>query len=410
MRFRPLLLLFTCAGALAPLLAAGAGADVLTRITDLRPGADDGLDGLAAAVLDGQLWFVGRPPGGGSALWRYDGVNPPTMVPGSDAADPAGLVAWNGKLYFGGGPNSDRELWVHDPVGGTVAEAVDVRASGNAVVEDIEAFGAWLCFAAFGDTTGRELFCWDGSGPADAVELNPGAGDSYPSELHATASRLYVVAQIDGDVRLWSWNGADPPSLIAAAPSGEYDWPCCLASAGGETYFEAFDSDFFGRLWRHDGVNPPEPVSADLEPDGWTGVYRNRLVLGATNPPGGAPEAELWRLAPAGLARLSPGTPVESADALAVVRDGLFARGFVAAGTATALYRYCGAGDVVALTDPFGGSDPEPAGERAIAFAGRLFFAAEDAAGQELWAFDSSHLFCDDFESGDTSWWSSSVP
>jgi len=64
----------------------------------------------------------------------------------------------------------------------------------------------------------------------------------------------------------------------------------------------------------------------------------------------------------------------------------------------------------VALTDPFGGSDPEPAGERRDRLRGPLFFAAEDAAGQELWAVRLVPPSATTSSPGDTSWWSSSVP
>lgn len=396
----PLLLGLALAGA-----ASAPAADTLTRITDLVPGDDDGLDGLAGAVVGNELFFVGWLAAGGEALYHYDGVGSPAMVPGSDAADPAGLVAWNGKLYFGGGPNSDRELWSYDPVGGAIGEAVDVRPTGNAIPESIAAFGDRICFASHTDSQGRELACWDGSGGADVHDLVPGPDSSFPTGLYVHGGALYFVASDGADERLWRFDGQSAPAVVAAAPGDEFEGPCCLAGATDGLYFQAFDAAFLIRLWRYDGVNPPAPVSETFEPTGWTGVFRGRPVVGGENPSTGVAE-ELWRRGPAGLRRLSPGTILEQSDALTTMRDALFLRSYVGGADDFALHRFCGAGGVVTVADPRDG-DPAITSDRLVAFNGRLYFAATDATfGEELWAFDSSHLFCDDFESADASAWS----
>lgn len=400
MRITAILLLVALAGAASPLPA-----DTLTRLTDLRPGDDDGLPGLAAAVVGDVLYFVGRVPAGGKALYRYDGTNPPTLVAGSDAADPTGLVAWNGKLYFAGGPSDDRELWGYDPVGGTIGEAVDVRPSGNAVPQWIAALADRICFASHTDVLGRELACWDGSGAADVFDLVPGPDSSFPTGLYVHGGELFFVAWEDGEDRLWRYDGAGVPTVVPAGPDGVLTDPCCLASAGDGLYFQAFTDAFEVRLYRFDGTNPPAPVSESLEPTGWTGTYRSRLVVGGIDPLAGGIE-ELWRRGPAGLRRLDPGNVFEQSGALTTMRDALFLRSYVGGASDFALHRFCGAGDVVTLVDPRNGTDPAITSDLMIAFGGRLLFAATDPLfGEELWALDSSHLFCDDFESADASAW-----
>ncbi|MGE0639413.1 MAG: hypothetical protein AB7G12_07210 [Thermoanaerobaculia bacterium] len=390
---------------LAGLASPAPATSVLSRITDLRPGDDDGLDRLDAAVLGDTLYFVGRTPAGSPALWAFDGSGDPEMIADSDAATPSGLALWNGRLFFAGGPSGDIELWSFDPGTGSLAEAVDVRPSGNASPTSIVPFGDRVCFLAFGDGTGRELFCWDGSGSADVVELVPGGGDASPADLVPAPGRLYVVADVDGDARLWSWNGVDPPEPVPAPVGSDDTFPCCFSVLDGWLYFAAFDNQFRIRLWQHDGIGPPVAVDAGFEAGGWTGVYRQRLIAGGADVGAGAPDEELWRLGAGGLARISPGATVETASALTVVRDALFALGYPGAGDDFAIYRFCGAGPVAALTDPLAG-DPGADPEAMIAYAGRLYFAGDDGTfGRELWSLASDHVFCDDFESGDTGAW-----
>ena len=392
--------------------AAILPADTLTRITELGPGDDDGFDGLAAAVLGDELFFVGRLPAGGSALWRYGGAAPPTLVPDSDELDPGQeLVAWNGKLYFAAAPAGDRELWVFDPGDGSFAEAVDVRAGGNGNPEELTVRGDRICFAAFGDTIGRELACWDGSGPADLYDLAPGADSSFPVYLAATGDRLAFAAETGGGERLWIYAGANPPAPVEPAPGEPYDSPCCFVQRGQETFFQAADAASIYRLWRHDGAAPPAPVSDSFEPGGFGGLFRDRLVVAGADPTVGVEDEELWRFTPSGPRRLAPGLQVQQSDRSSILRGALFLRGYVGGASDHALYRWCGAGRAAALSDPLGGSDPSIASDLLVAFAGRLFFTATDAThGQELWALDSSHLFCDDLESGNTGWWTSAQP
>lgn len=397
---RPLLLTLILAA--APSIVA---ADTLTRITDLVAGDDDGLNGLAAAVVGNHLYFVGWVPAGGTALFVYDGTSAPTQVPGSGAAGPKGLTAWNGKLYFAGGPSDDRELWSYDPVGGTIGEAVDVRPSGNAVPESIAAIDSHICFASHTDNAGRELACWDGSGSADVYDLVAGEDSSFPVELHPYDGELYFIAREDGEERLWRFDGNSAPTIVAAAPGAEFELPCCLAGAADGLFFQAQDNAFEIRLWRYDGVQPPTIVSETFEPTGWTGAFRGRAVLGGRDPLAGGTE-EMWRRGPTGLRRLDPGATFEQAAALTTMRDALFLLSFVSGSDEFALHRFCGAGDIVTLVDPRNGSDPAIHGESMIAFGNRVLFAATDPSfGQELWAFDSSHLFCDDFESSDMTAW-----
>ena len=79
---------FTASLLLSLLCAPALAVETSLRLTDVAPGAIDGLNGLDAAVLGDALYFVGRPVAGTRALYRYDGVNPPTQVPDSVVPKP----------------------------------------------------------------------------------------------------------------------------------------------------------------------------------------------------------------------------------------------------------------------------------------------------------------------------------
>ena len=385
-------------GAAAPLVA-----DSATRLTDLVAGASDGIPGLDAAVVGADLYFVGLP---GPSLYRYDGVNPPTMVPGSDLAEPSDLVEWNGRLYFQGGA-SDRELWVYDPAGPTLEEVLDVRPSSNGGPQRFAVFAGRLCFAAFSESNGFELFCWDGVTPPELLDIAPGSGGSYPEELTVLGSALYFVARPAGFPLVLRYDGVDPPEVVAAAPGETYEIPCCLAVAESSLFFEAEDSGGSTRLWRHDGVAAPTRVSATFEPWGYLGVFRDRLMVDGEDASAGVVQPELWRVVAGQLERVRPGAVVVSTEGHRTARTGLYFFGYPSTGSNTGeIYRYCGAGPVGVASGDFASAGATPTSERPIVFQDRIYVAADQPeTGEELWVVEPSHLFCDDLETGDTSSW-----
>lgn len=385
-------------GAASPLAA-----DSATRLTDLVAGSEDGIPGLQAAVVGGDLYFVGLP---GPSLYRYDGVNAPTFVPGSDLAQPGELIAWNGKLYFQGGV-SDRELWVYDPAGPTLEEVLDVRPSSNGGPQRFAVFAGRLCFAAFSESNGFELFCWDGIGPPELLDIAPGSASSYPEELTVSGAVLYFVARPAGSPRVLRYDGVDPPEVVAADPGEPYDFPCCLASAQGALFFEAEDAGGNARLWRFDDLAPPTRVSTTFEPWGYLGVYRDRLVVDGEDATAGVTEPELWRLVGGALERVHPGASAVSTEGHRTARNGLYFFGYPSTGSNSGeIYRYCGAGPVGIASGDFAAAGATPTSERPIVFQDRIYVAADqEATGEELWVIEPSHLFCDDLETGDTSSW-----
>lgn len=391
---------------LALLAGAPLAADTGTRLTELGAGADDGVDGLDAAVAGAALYFVGRDGAASRALYRYDGVNPPALVPDSTAPAPRGLIGWNGKVYFQGGAG-DRELWVHDPAAGTVELALDVRAGGNGNPQRFALFDGRLCFGAYSTSDGFELFCWDGANPPELFDLAPDGDSSFVEELTAWGPRLAFVAQVGGERALWTYDGFNPPAAVAPAPGEPYDFPCCLAAGGdGALYFEASESGGTARLWRYDGLTAPTRVSTSFSPWGFPGAPRGRLLVDGEDSDQGVADPELWRLVDGDLERVRPATTLAATTSWAAAGGVVYSVGeSVPTSGDLVLFRHCLGADL-APTDAFDAAAAAVVGERALAFAGRVFVSAEDAAhGEELWSVTPSHLFCADFEASDTADW-----
>jgi len=403
---RTLLRLASFAVFLSLFVPCRIAADSAVRLTDLAPGDDDGLDDLDAAVLGDFLYFVGDAAGN-QGLYRYDGVNAPTLVPDSAAARPHELVVWQNRLYFQGGPSGDRELWEYDPAGPSLGEAVDVRASGNGSPQRIAALAGEICFGAFSDTFGFELHCWDGSGLATVYDLETGPGSSFPTELTAWNDGLALVRETAEGSELLFYDGSGMPEPIAAGPGAPFTEPCCLAGAPDGLYFVALSDDEQYRLFRC--VPPAAPVllSTTFEPYGEIGAFRGQMITDGADPSLGLEDSEMWRLVAGALRRVRPGTSVTSTTGHVEAASALYFSGYPE-GTSNdlELYKYCGAGAIGPATTAWAGDEATVTTSAPLAWNGKVYVSAFDATfGEELWAVTPSHLFCDDFETGGTASW-----
>lgn len=381
-------------------------ADTAVRLTDIDGAATDGLNGLDAAVLGDALYFVGRPVAGNRALYRYDGVNPPTEVPGSLAQKPIDLVAWNGKLYFQGGVSGNREVWSYDPAGPTIELAVDVFPGGHGNSQRFAVVGGQLCFGANSVASGFELFCWDGAGPAELFDLAPGVDGSFPNLLTTWGTKLVFTALTDGQVRPWLYDGTNPPAEVLSDPGEFFSAPYNFTPMADELYFAAGDADFFDRIWRYDGLVAPTRVSTTFRPWGSPGVARGRLMLTGEDATVGVDDPELFRLVAGTFERAAPAVLVANSISLLDSGGAVAFIGESAPGSGDLqLFRYCGSG-ALAPTDAFDASGAAVRSVRVLPFAGQLLVSAADAAhGEELWSVSPSVLLCDDFESGDAASW-----
>ena len=72
-------------------------------------------------VFNNALYFEAYDGTNGYELWKYDGVNAPSVVvdiyPGSSSSSPNDFIVFNNALYFEAyDGNNGRELWKYDGV------------------------------------------------------------------------------------------------------------------------------------------------------------------------------------------------------------------------------------------------------------------------------------------------------
>ncbi len=388
-------------------LASPAGADTVSRVADLAPGAPSGVPNLQAAVFDGHLYFAGRSDAD-LDLWVYNGIDPPTQVPGTSGTAPLSPVAWNGAVYFRGEAGADAEIWRYD--GFNAAEVLDLDPAGSSEPEELTAFGDRLCFRATLPMLGQELVCWNGLGPAfDSFDLWPGSAGASPEGFLVAHDRLYFRATepLTGN-EPWTYDGSNPPEVIDDIWLGSSSLPSHFTAVGSDLYFMASDLGASDRLFRYDGVQPPAVVSPSFAVTGGLAEFRGRLyVVGHNDLPGTIDS--LWRLDGSTLVLVGGSTALSLVDSFIPFAEALyFVSGPSIAGNE--IFRFSGVGPPVAVTD-FAGQPAEVVFRQLSTFGDRLFFVARDpTAGTELWSLASNHIMSDGFEHADLSAWSAVQP
>lgn len=404
----------TMAAALVWTIGAGSsarGTDVATRITDLNPGTGHGVPFFFAAVFQNKLYFQGKDDNASeSDLWVYDGLNPPSIVPGGEGISPAYLAVWGEDLWFRAGPSGDRELWRYDGVV-PPTEALDIAVGGDGNVRFLQPFGTHLCFVGNAPGAGGELICWDGSSAPSVFDLRAGSGGSDPETYGVHQGKLYFDAFVDavGD-EPYSWDGLVAPSLLADVnPGTASSLPWAFVTFGDDLYFTAADDSGLMRVWRHDGVGAPVSIAPTFSVEGGSAVWRGSLYSAGWLEE--HPESTLRRWNGSSFQHLAfnPGGSGAGAESFTPFAESLFFVSDVATGTD--LFRICGSGTVSRSTDQFAGPDFVQSGGL-MPFAGRLFFTARTAThGAELWALDADEaVFCHGFEDSDTTGWSTTIP
>lgn len=304
------------------------------------------------AIFNGELYFAANDGSNGKELWKYDGINTPSMVAdirsGSLSSSPFNLIAFNNKLVFIANNGSNgKELWEYD---GTNAPTMiaDIASGGadgvrykpvefnnklffegldftngyalweydgtNAPsmvsdiysgpfyegtgVSDLTVFDGKLFFAADDESYGYELWSYDGSNPPALVQDINTVNSSFPDGLFVFNNKLYFNAN-DGNIgyELWEYDGSNAPSLVSNINPGNANaYPKNFMEFQGKLYFNADDGSNGQELWEYDGINSPtlvlniRPGSSDSNPDELT-VYKGKLYFSAHD---GSTGVELW--------------------------------------------------------------------------------------------------------------------
>lgn len=392
--------------------ADAAWAEPAVRLADLVAGAGSGVPTVHAVVFQDKLYFRASDDGTSFDLWVYDGANPPAPVPGSEGVDPLDPVVFQGAIYFRGVDGGDAELWRFDGVN-PPAEAIDLRAVGSGDPRELFAWEAagLLCYQV-STASGVELGCWDGAGTPVVHELGAAFGSGFPTDFALLGDLLVLGADtgnLQANRRLFAFDGANPPVLVAfdgTHPSN----PREMTVADGVVYFWATAPGAVTfRVWKWNGTAPPEPFGpTNVSSPGAMALWRGRPHLYVGQNPAG-----LWRVEADALTRLSDGTgglSGGSALAATVAGDAIYLVSGTTDPGQVDLHRYCG-GDALPVVAPnFSTVNDGVVRSRTLEFAGRLYFAAQDAAaGSELWSIPLDNILCDGFGDGGLSNWSAAI-
>lgn len=377
-------------------------------LADLLPGPSDGVPSFDAAVFDGKLYFAGDLDGGGEDLLVYDGVSPPSLVPGGEGTRPTDLVVFEDALYYQGGPyggEEDRELWRYDGVG-AAAELMDLFPAGSSRPYAFAVFGDQLCFQATMPNVGAELVCWDGvqSSP-DVHDLWSGAQSSGVEDLTVLGDTLFFSG-FPGPSQGRELGIFQPPTLPAISelvPGNVGSNPGSFTRLGSTVYFVARDPDgSVPRVWSDEGMSmAPVAELDDFEVQGGLTGYQGRLLVVGQSPTSEEARLHAWN----GIGLEVVQTTDTAWDAHEFVQVGTDVY-FLADSSTTSfdLFRFDGQDVVRVLDGELTGY--YLTGELEL-FDGRLWFSAfQPDSGEELWwIVPPGLIFVDGFESGDVSRW-----
>lgn len=219
-------------------------------------------------IFNNELYFSGYDSAYGYELWKYDGINAPSVVAdiriGTAGSYPNQFTIFNNELYFTANNGIDgTELYMYDGINSP--ELIDI-VPGNyqsSSPSELTVFNDELYFSANGNGDGYELWKYDGvNAPTIVADIHPGQYSSYPRHLTVFDNRLYFRAyEVTYGIELWAYNGVNAPYMVADIyPGQSHSEPTDLIVFNNSLYFQADDGISGTELWRYDGINAPSMV------------------------------------------------------------------------------------------------------------------------------------------------------
>ncbi len=202
-----------------------------TLVSDINTGTDDSYPS-DLMVVGSKMYFSAESATAGRELYAFDGSSVPVRVtdlaPGaSDGVDSwgggdKGIGAFGGRIYFGGRTSGagGYQLYAYDPSSNTATLVYTLNPGGGGRPYGFMEYGGKLYFHAEDGTTGQELWTTTGTATTRVTDLNPGSASSGFDAMIVWNNRLYAQADngTTGD-ELYSF--ADPAAITALSFDGE---------------------------------------------------------------------------------------------------------------------------------------------------------------------------------------------
>lgn len=241
-----------------------------SMVADINVGSANAVVGYLT-TMNGAMYFNANDGIYGNELWKYDGINPPSLVadinPSGDSS-PFDLIEFNGKLYFAADDGvTGFEMWEYDGVNPPTLLA-DIEASGNGAFyngADFTVYNNKLYFRANDGVAGSELWEYDGINPPTLfADLFVGETGSGPISFTVYNNNLYFNAtdESTGWTHLWEYDGVNSPYPVSTTIVTQHS-PANMMKMNGKLYFGGNDGINGMELWEYDGVAPPT-MTADI--------------------------------------------------------------------------------------------------------------------------------------------------
>jgi ELWxxDGT repeat protein len=238
-------------------LYAWNGTDIFLAV-DINPGSS-GSSPAHFAVFDDKLYFQAYDSANGQELWVYDAASDTASLvenirAGTGSSSPSYLTAYGDKLFFSAtdGGSSGTELWSYDEQNG--AQIVQDIRSGSSPSNPsyMTVFDDKLYFSANGgDGFGAELWVYDVThGAVRATDISANSGSSSPKYLAAFCGGLFFAAteSVFGE-ELWSFNGTHAALALDVVPGAANSLPQYLTVLDGKLFFVATDTAHGAEVW-----------------------------------------------------------------------------------------------------------------------------------------------------------------
>jgi ELWxxDGT repeat protein len=235
-------------------------------------------------VVGNKLFFEGSDSVHGGGLFVIDGFSSPQFISAAAYPYAGNFGVVNGKLYFQDYDGANGyELWTSDGTAAGTHRVTDTSVPHSANAQNFIVAGGKIFFSATDGVNGQELWVSDGTtaGTVLVKDINPGAGDSSPTNLFAFNGKLYFIANDgpDGN-QIWVSDGTAAGTTMVTTPSNG-SGPSNITVAGNKIFFEGSDSVHGGGLFVTDGTAAgTQFISAAAYPSaGNFGVVNGKLYF-----------------------------------------------------------------------------------------------------------------------------------